>query len=85
MCSLQFLFRAGSERQLTSGSMCPDTSGVYACNGFGHKYLRCSVHTCNVTRSLYEWQLSLTNIYMYEHINTKMSCSYLELQQVFEG
>ena len=32
---------------------------------------------------LYEWQLSLTNIY--EHINTKMSCPYFELQQVFEG
>ena len=32
---------------------------------------------------LYEWQLSLTNIY--EHINTKMSCPYFELQQVFWG
>ena len=32
---------------------------------------------------LYEWQLSLTNIY--EHISIKMSCPYFELQQVFEG
>ena len=47
MCSLQFSFRAGSERQLTSGSMCPDTSDVYACDRCGHKDLQCSLHTGN--------------------------------------